>query len=308
MYLKWNRDWKKLASQWESVYHEYEQFVIGEAESILDDYNRDRTGASKLIAEVYHHVKIGGENLDLSIAEKIVGKTRLKQIRDEAFTTYLSSIHMWFIDMPDYSKSNASLMNADIDELQAFWELLSGEPAHILIAVQKELIMKHPHFFWGKCDMMTLELLSVDELVEAYKLITDNNPTFSDEALKLLAQLSRGVFRRFKKYIRITFENNLNENMPLTPEHVNKAISEKQLFEDMELELCDIFADREKRMQAVLILNFLRNNSNVNIKTIAENLTLSEFVVQKLIQKLHVYRYVSVARGQGKELLTSLQL
>jgi hypothetical protein len=211
--------------------------------------------------------------------------------------------------MPDYSKTNAASMNADIAAVQALWEsLMDKDSTHLVIAVQKELVMKNPHFFWGKCDMMTLEPLSCDEIVEAYKYITGDSCLFDEPALRLIATLSRGVFRRFKKYVRLTIENNLEEFVPLKQEHVEKAVGEKQLFEDMELELCDIFNEREKRLQALSVISFLRKQGKTNIKTISEGINLTESVTQKITHKLVLYGYVCLERGLGKEKLVCLRL
>lgn len=295
-YLKWTRDWKK------------ELFNLN-----LSTYygllRREHNALPHRILELSAGVK---RNISVEEMEKDFGKAKCNALKEAALEEFMGSVSRWLIDMPDYSKSNMSLMNSDIDELQAFWDLARGgeypHKCHVIITVQKELVMKNPHFFWGKCDITTLEPLTIDELVDAYKFITKDNMVFTDEALRLLAQLSRGVFRRFKKYVRITIEKNPVQPQPLTHNHVNEAVTEKQLFEDMELELYDIFKDVEKRKQAVSILNFLRGNANVNLKAIAENIDLSKFTVEKIIPKLNLYGYVKIKRGLGKEALVSLKL
>lgn len=219
-YQKWTRNWRKEALTWELVFDYYFR--------LLNTALENAATTKRVIPEFML-------NLPLDQQEKIIGKAQCNRMQQEALEQFLKTVRLWLIDMPDYSKSNAGLMNADIDELQEFWELLRGENTHFVISVQKELVMKHPHFFWGKCDMVTLEPLTVDELIEAYRLITGDSVIFEDAALKLLAHLSRGVFRRFKKYVQMTIENNFDEDTPLKPEHVKKAITEKQLFEDMNL-------------------------------------------------------------------------
>ncbi len=306
--LKWTRNWQKVMLEWDIVYSDYIDCVEREAKQNLKEFSsaRIRHPVLKKIPDMNDLENFS--RLGFSVIEKITGKGRCNQIAKEVILRAFRRIPLLLIDMPDYNKSNVGLMNKDVDELQALWNLIATQDIHIVVAIQKELMQKHPHFFWGKFLMTTLEPLSVDELVEAYKFITGDNAVFTDDALRLFAQLSRGVFRRFKKYIYLTIQHNFTEKLPLTVEHVNQVVTEKVLFEDMELELCDIFRGKEKQLQAVSVLNFLRNNSNVNIKIIAENIDLSEFVVQKLIQKLYLYRYVVVKRGAGKERLVSLQL
>ena len=304
--LKWSRNWEKEALTWSAMLRDYVDALRDEMDTFLDGWGR--TGLkSNIVKKLGRNIE-SSKDLDTSTIEGIIGKGRCNELKKEVLQCFLHEASMFLIDMPDYNKSNVGLMNADIDELQRFWELLNRRETHIMITVQKELVMKHPHFFWGKCDMMTLEPLSADELAEAYRFITDDNQLFNEDALKLLAKLSRGVFRRFKKYIRLTIESNLDTRVPLGPEQVNKAVTEKQLFEDMELELSDIFTDREKRLQAVNIISFLRNNADVNIKTIAENVNLTETITQKIIQKFSLYNYIIIKSGVGKERLVSLQL
>lgn len=302
--IKWTRNWQKDAEDWSPVLSKYDELVRNESEARLEDWCR-KSIKKHLTSKLG---RISSENFDSSYGEMILGKGYCRKLKMQAFTMALSEFSVLLLDMPDYSKSNASLMNADIDELQSFWETLDKKCVHIIVGVQKELVMKHPHFFWGKCDIMTLDPLSPAEMVKAFKFITEDPVVFDDSALHLLAVLSRGIFRRFKKYTRLTIESNLDEEIPLRSTHVEKAVNERHLFEDMELEMCDIFIDREKRLQALNILSFLQNNNNVNIKTVAEGVRFSETITQKIVQKLELYKYVTTKRGAGKEKLVSLQL
>jgi hypothetical protein len=197
-------------------------------------------------------------------------------------------------------------MNRDFEELQKFWYSLQSSETGLVIAMQKELIMRNPHFFIGKMDIMNLEPLSSDTLMSAFKYLRKDSELFGDDAIKLLAELSRGVFRRFKKYIKLIIESNLNTTIPLHREHVEQAITEAVLMESMELELGEIFKERGKRIEALKVLNYVRQNPQTNMKSIAESLNIPETMVQRVVHNLELYGYVMLSRGKGKELLISL--
>jgi len=306
LYFKWSRDWLTEVQKWEWVYSKWMDALYNEADSILEEYFQKGMHHPALIK--YKHVvrDTKKENIPFAIVEKIVGKETANQTKQDFAMMLFQSSSVILIDMPDYNKYNPSAFNLDFEELQKFWSELQSSNAKFVIALQKELIMKHPHFFIGKMDVMELDLLTADELVEAYNAITEDKELFSPEALRLIAELSRGVFRRFKKYIRITIEQTLKEKIPIQLTQVKSAITDKILFADLELELTDILKDRAKRIEAVKILSFLRDNKNVNIKTISEAVNLTETIVQKLIRTLQTYNYVTVTRGKGKESLITL--
>lgn len=241
---------------------------------------------------------------------KFISKTKLRQLEEEAVLNILCRAEWILIDLPDYTKSTAHRMNADIDAIQKIWEKLKQQGAKptFIIAFQKEMVMRHPHFFIGKMDLITLKPLTPQQLVEAYKLRHGTVEPFTEEALNLIGEYSRGIFRRFKKYIQTTIEKNFNAEVPLTPEHVNQAITEEMLIEDMELEMSDIFRSKDHITNAVRILNYLRWKGEANIKTIASDLNLGEQVTQRIVHKLYGYRYVEFKRGKGKEIIVSLKL
>jgi len=311
IYCKWSRNWLKEALTWDSTRMIYTKYVQGEGEGIYDELSAKEK--NKLINK-YAVRSMEFEDFPFFAMEKIVGKSQCNEFKREAAMQVFEGSDLILLDMPDYNKYTPSLMNLDFDELQRFWGSLTGSKAKFVIAFQKELIMRNPHFFIGKLDLMDLEPLSTQELIEAYNICTGDTELFSQEALTLLAQLSRGIFRRFKKYIRSTIEGTMEENLkanreasiPLTPEHVNKAITEKVLSADLELELCDVFKEKEKRTQAIGLLNQLRVSSPLNQKEAAKFLSLSEATTGKLINKLLAYRYIERKRGEGAEWIISL--
>ena len=309
--VKWSKDVFERMKEWDIVYDTYKEtakeFLANEFEFYGRAYKRHPRLGRVPTRDDLHRLETNQLNF-----ERVLSKGKRKELLEEAVYIELGCARYILIDMPDYTKSTAHSMNRDIDNVQQLWQRIQAEDKRkeisFIIAFQKEMVMKHPHFFIGKMDIVTLKPLKPEELIEAYKLHNKTIEPFTEDALRLIGELSRGIFRRFLKYIQITIEKNLNAEIPLTVENVNNAITEDLLIEDMELELSDIFKTKDKKTEAVRVLNFLRQHGATNMKTIAEELNIGEKVIQRLIRKLYGYRYVDIKRGKGKEKLVSLKL
>lgn len=295
--VKFTRDWKAKLMEDQAVLDKYYELI----EMTYKDIRLQENAAKHLLT--FGEI----DNTDVEVMNKKVGKGRCRELHEQALKNYIESSKLLLLDMPDYTRKTAASMNGDIKALQEFWGCTNQQNCLLIVTVQKELIENNPHFFWGKFMRETLNPLSPDELIQVYRLNCGDDGLFTQDALTLLGELSCGVLRRFKNYIRMTIEQNIG-GKSLTPEHVMKAVTTDQLNEDMEQELGDMFTNAETRRQALEILVYLRNQSDVNIKTISEAIGIGEQVAQKIIQKLALYRYVTTKRGEGNEKLVSLQL
>ena len=80
---------------------------------------------------------------------------------------------------------------------------------------------------------------------------------FTEDALLTLARMSRGIFRRFLRYITFTLQT-LGEHVgegTIDPSTVKEAVTVERLAEDMELELVELFPKQsDLRLQAVRLL------------------------------------------------------
>jgi hypothetical protein len=293
--IRWARGWMEAALEWDSVYKEYFKMLQQRAAEIITDHDKKSAEGHKHKLGAYYSRP---QDVETDALEKVVGKAECARMRREILMGVLNSTPLLLIDMPDYNKSNIGLMNADIDELYSLWQSLAQEDIHFVIAVQEELVMKHPHFFWGKCRPVKLKPLSPNELAEAYKAATgEGNKALTDEALLELGRLSRGVFRRFKKYMGVAIKKNLEEQAPLTVEHIKNTITADILDEDMELELADVFRDPNQKKLALAALDALRSGP-MNQKEIAESLGVSEATAGKIVSKLQLYDYVGRERAE----------
>jgi hypothetical protein len=91
--------------------------------------------------------------------------------------------------------------------------------------------------------MIELKPLTPQELIKAYLQKWGTVEPFDESALMFIAKLSRGVFRRFLKYVNLTVEKHLIEkkNFPIIVEDVESAVSFDVLLADMETGVCRYF-------------------------------------------------------------------
>ena len=210
------------------------------------------------------------------------------------------------IDLPDYDKRNRREMIKDLYELQTFWEGLffEGEPpkVNIVLFLQKELF--EGHFFFGKLDVVNLEPLKPEEMVQIYVKKFGSTKPFKDEILLELAKMSRGIFRRFLKYIGSCLDVWYDQGSKgeIDSEILKQAVSFEQRVKDMELELMDLFPKEKTNIRkAVQLLDYLRQKGEVNQKTISEELFNGNLMAaSRMINKLEAHDYIQV-RKVGKE-------
>lgn len=240
-------------------------------------------------------------------AKVVLGKAKARQIMNEALDSYLNRAKVIFIDLPDYTKSDPRLMTKHLSEVQALWEHLYKDK-NFVIAIQKELFTGH--YFFGKMQAIELTPLEPEELAGVFKHRFPECTSVTDEALILLGQLSRGVFRRFLRYLRLTCESFTisGEQPPIDKVHVKKAVSIDQIMSDMELELYNLFKDLNQRRQAVELLDHLREAGPLNQKEIAEFLNVSMMTSGKIVGRLLAHGYLKRERGRGREWIVSVRI
>jgi len=232
-----------------------------------------------------------GQRLPLEVAELHLGKTRVRQARWNAIKNFVQNASTILIDMPDYSKTDRRLMVNDLEAIQALWRNLRGElcEANFVIFFQKEMF--HDHFLFGKMEVFTLEPFKPSELVECYKNIHHGTFPFTEKSLLLLARMSRGIFRRFVKYIHMTLENR-NNATKITEKEVRESVSEQQLLEDNEEELAEIFPKSDQsRLQALKVMQFLETHI-VNQKDLAESLGISQYALSRILDRLELHHKI----------------
>lgn len=73
-----------------------------------------------------------------------------------------------------------------------------------MIAIQKEMF--RDHFFLDKMHKIELEPLKLEQMLEAYRKALGTLEPFTRDGLLTLARMSRGISRRFLRYIILTLD------------------------------------------------------------------------------------------------------
>jgi len=183
------------------------------------------------------------ETLNPEWAERQIGRKNVEILRQTAWLEMLRSKETILIDAPDYSKTDRRLMAKDVDELYWLWNTLSQwetsdrkRKPNIVVAIQKEMF--RDHFFFDKMEKVELEPLKPEQMVEAYRKRFKTIEPFTEDALITLARMSRGIFRRFLRYITLTLQYSESRGKKIIDaETVKEAVTVERLAEDMELEL-----------------------------------------------------------------------
>jgi hypothetical protein len=286
------------------------QKLIKKKEDYIKSYTHQQLRNSKIHEKTLSELR---SDQSFEEAQKMLPAKVLKRIRTDAIFRFLKeNIACILIDMPDYSQKGCWKINKDLDGIGELWNLLTSRRSevNILVCLQQELVMNQPHMILGKMDKIILKTLTIEQLLEAYNQFFESYEPFTAEALRLIAKLSRGVFRRFKSYVRLCLELVSIEggtNSPISIDSVKRAITKDQLKLDMDLELSEFFKNAEKKLQAFNILDFVRDNPTVSQKVISEALDLHPNAVGDVVKQLCLHNYLQVKRGKGTELLVSLK-
>ena len=279
---------------------DYRVRMLGNLESCLPLLN---------LKEVRNHP----ETLNLGWGEKVLSKSSVRNLRRVVWLEMLAKQTAILIDMPDYSKTDRRLMGKDLQEIYWLWDTLpkiAGEKErNFVLAIQKEMF--HDHFFFDKMIRVELDPLSPDQMVAAYKQHFKSTEPFSEEGLLTVARMSRGIFRRFLRYITMTlrlWEGNYSKlRATIDSDIVKEAVPLERLEEDMELELSELFPKHsELGKQAVRLLMHLEESGPQKQSELADQLDMETYTMSRLLGKLELYRYVT-RRRDGTDKVVSLR-
>ena len=111
---------------------------------------------------------------------------------------------------------------------------------------------------------------------------------FTEDALITLARMSRGIFRRFLRYITVTLQHwETGREGPIDETVVEEAVTVERLAEDMERELAELFPKhRDLRLQAVSLLMHLEECGPKRQTMLAEELGMEGYAMSRLLAKL----------------------
>jgi hypothetical protein len=250
------------------------------------------------------------EGLSIDRAEQVGGK-KIARLRKYIWQGLLRSKHTIFIDMPDYSKTDRRLMAKDLGEIYWLWNSLRLTDRtlgpNFVIAIQKEMFSGH--FFFDKMSRIELKPLQPSLIVEAYVKQFGTTEPFTDDAILTVARMSRGIFRRFLRYISLTLDlwpTGSQSSGLIDTATVKKAVTAERLAEDMELELVELFPKHsDLRLQAVRLLMHLEESGPTRQSRLGELLGIESYAVSRLLAKLQLHQYILRER-EGVDKLVGL--
>ena len=253
------------------------------------------------------------ETLNPEWAERQIGRKNVEILRQTVWLEMLRSKKTILIDTPDYSKTDRRLMAKDVEELYWLWNTLSQwetsdrkRKPNIVVAIQKEMF--RDHFFFDKMEKVELEPIKPEQMIEAYRKRFKTIEPFTEDTLLSLARMSRGIFRRFLRYITLTLRRwEVDGKGPIDTTVVKEAVTVERLAEDMELELAELFPKQsDLRLQAVRLLMYLEESGPKKQAELAEEFGLEEYAMSRLLAKLELHRYI-VRRREGTDKIISLR-
>jgi hypothetical protein len=142
-------------------------------------------------------------------------------------------------------------------------------------------------------------------MIEAYVRRFKCVDPFTEEALSTVARMSRGIFRRFLRYILLvirSWEMRPKPRGPIDLETVKNVVTAERLAEDMALELVELFPKQsDMRLQAVRLLMDLEESGPKR----QTELGMEAYAMSRLLAKLELHRYITRQR-EGTDKIVSL--
>jgi len=288
------------------------KFALFEKRQSLGRKCEDTSNEARVFDQILRHqADVNKLKPYMYLFEKGLGRKCAEQAKENILKARYENAHTILLDLPDYDKGNLAEQRNDISEIQDWreHELTCNDEEYsqrpnLVIFMQKELFTQH--FFFRKFIQIELKPCLSKDLVQYYENKFESTFPFTKEALEHVADLSRGIFRRFKKYIGVCIRSLLRSQLKketIVIDDVITWISEGQLVQDMELELINIFP-REKilRVKAVRLLHMLRKNGGSMMQTdIAKELFNGQAkAASRFLEKLEVWEYILRDSRAGK--------
>ncbi len=237
-----------------------------------------------------------------------------KELSKRFIIDYLSTLHTILVDSRDYSRSDRRQMNTDIMGVQMLWQKIQeavepyeGSMPNLVFTIQKEMFYSEgsfSHYFLGKSRVFEIQPFPAFDLVEAFKIEFEAGvwkPFIDEAALQYLAKMSRGIFRRFLRYIQLALEQFMaGKTDVLDLALAQQAVTPEEMERDWELELRQIFPHGDRWREALGIITRLVKEGPTLQKALAWEIEigegwkrlLSEAQVTRLLYKLEEYGYV----------------
>ena len=247
------------------------------------------------------------ETLNVDWAERRLSRGAAERIRWSAWVRTLQKKKLILIDTPDYSKTDRRLMAKDLEEIYSLWDSFGFEDRPTLvIAIQKEMF--RGHFFFDKMERVELQPLRPEQMLEAYSKRFGTTEPFTKDALFAVARMSRGIFRRYLRYIGLTldlWQSKRRLGELIDEETVREAITVERLAQDMELEVSELFPKQsDLRLQAVRLLLDLEEHGPRKQTELADQFSMEPYALSRLLTNLELHSYITRKREGTDKIVT----
>ncbi len=204
--------------------------------------------------------------------KKALGPRRLREVKTKYTRDIASEFRNILIDFPDYDRKMRGLRQRDLARFQILWERVSSEdgyygyydlPIPNIVVFWQEELWDDLHFLEGKFQIVKLEPLRPEQLANYYIDYFRGTEPFTRESLLYIADLTRGVWRWFKKYIGLCLRElrGGRTEEPITVDAVRELIATDTISHDWSRELATLWPrERGMRRKAVQIIRYLQEN------------------------------------------------
>jgi hypothetical protein len=316
--FKWRREPELYASLLNGTHEVSEEFLPKYLKRLLDEIRSDtRTvrGGEHIFVEREQELErlstegyIDPDSSVISWAESVLGSAVCRKLRRAALYDVLTWRDVILIDTPDYSKTDRRRMAKDLDSIYWLWSEIAHATTgpNLVVAIQKEL--SHGHFFLDKMQRFEIEPLPAEKMVEAYLRRFHGPEPFTQSALLRLAQISRGIFRRFLRYLTLTmdfWDTWFGKHGPIDVEVVERAVPFDRVAEDMELELLGLFPKHsDLRQLAVRVLMELQRSGGQRQSELVGLMDVEPYALSRLLTRLEGAHYITRTRSGTDKLVT----
>jgi hypothetical protein len=273
-----------------------------------------------------HDIRTSIEKGDRNLDSIVLPAAAISRAEEEALLGCLTEdVDALLLDLPDFGRSDRRLFLRTLNEIQDVWVSIMKSGAehsdipigmNVVITIQKELSDLAPSYFLGKANTVEIKPLSASELVDAYRAKFPTLEPFDESSLSFVAELSRGIFRRFLKFIAVTLQDAHQRGANhVHIQDVTWLLDATLVGHEMEPELASIFPKAEVREKAFRIIYELlatkamkplvkdHSSGPVSQKRLAEALSLTESDMSRIVDRLVANRIVSRERTDEGNIL-----
>lgn len=253
--------------------------------------------------------------IDLDLVYKSLPKETIRRVKENALKDLLRDSRILLIDLPDYPRGGKQAMSRDLGDIQKLWNNLALQAwdGNIVISLQRELLGEEgvSHYLLGKTSIYEIKPFSSTEILELYTMKWNSASPFTEDALKYVCVMARGITRRWLRYLGIILQSWLLDGRKPTPidmREVPQYLPMDEVAKDMDAELSHIFRkSREGKKNTMAIITLVNSADRpLNQKQVASTLRIGEMECSWIVDKLEDYGYLKREKTKEGNLLKAV--